>query len=278
MKLQKACEELVLQLMPLWPAHPEQSYYDEWLGMCHEHPTDNWFEIATNSLNHTTYYLHVKSALLRVHVKRLDNYKLHMRAKHVDATMDEQDWQQLHAILQRLVHLFNAYHALKTMPLKEAWLSLQTVLFSEPYLGVPPQKVPTLVRNPYRLSKTLQTTLKKAKRFAEFEWRDWDDAGVKQIQKMAPLKVLSIKLVYPTEAEFDLVTQSDDFYTAVLDWFDEQLYRHELTLIAIGPVDEFQTFGLVSNENIAALSAALKKLCIYCEMPSRYQNQLNSVF
>jgi hypothetical protein len=269
--ISKKCEALARELMLLWVANPKQPYYDEHIGECHNHPTENTFELSTNLVDSTTYYLVLESYQFLVNVKRLKNYKAH-NSPFLDATMDKQDWQDMHAILLRLVHMLKSFEVLKTLDLNAAWKVLQEALFSNSTLGLAPEKMPTIARNPDQLANTLKTTLKKTKRFADFEWRDWHYDGVEQIQKMAPLKGLSIKFAKPTEDELRAISESDEFSLAVLNWFDAQLSPHGLTLIAISPMDEYQAFGLVSNQNLTALSAALKTLCIYCESAPRYTN------
>lgn len=270
--ISKKCEALARELMLLWVANPKQPYYDEHIGECHNHPTENTFELSTNLVDSTTYYLVVESNQFLVNVKRLKNYKAH-NSPFLDATMDKQDWQDLHATLLRLVHACKSFEALEALDLNAAWKVLQGALFSNASLGLAPQRVPTITRDSYQLANALKTTLKKAKRLANFEWRDWHCDGLEQIQKMAPLKGLGIKLAQPTEAELNAISESDGFSSAVLNWFDARLSPHGLTLIAISPMDEYQAFGLVSNQNLTALSAALQTLCIYCELAPRYTNE-----
>jgi hypothetical protein len=263
-KMQKDCCEIALKLMQLWPVE-SSIYYDEVLGETHERVHDG-FEISTDYLDYTTYFVSQKNGQIEVGVKRLDNYKRHEKAKFSDSAMADDDWLDLHEILTRLVQNFEALIALEKVDLKTEWLALQNALFAE----AAPAKLPNLQKNPHQLAQTLCATLKKHKRLVQFEWKNWDEQGVMATNKLAALQTNGLKIAYPDAQTCEAVMNSDDFSQAVLSWFDAQLSPHNMTLIAISPIDEDQIFGVVPTSTIAQLQAGLQTLCIHYRMSDHY--------
>ena len=264
------CDVLARKLMTLWSAQPPVPCWDEVLGELHEHPDAQHFEIATALLDSTTFYLDLSSGALRVNVKRLDNYKLHLKAKFIESTMDGQDWLDLRDTLARLVRDFRGLAALQTLDLEASWEALIDALFAPPELGTRPARRPALKRNAHQLALGLQETLERSGRSASFEWRAWSDYGLRALQDLPALQALGIVLAPPSESERQFVVElSDDFRQAVLDWFGARLAPHGLGLIALSPIDEDQAFALVRIDGFDAVRAALGTLCIHFEESTR---------
>ena len=262
--LQQECDALAKELMTLWSGESGAPYWDEVLGECHEHPTPHTFEVATDYLDHTQFCLDLQSGSLQLKVMRLDDYKLHLKAKFLEDDVIPRDWEDLAQTLRRLVADFRSFHALQALDLKQAWGELMSALFAEPCLGQPPARKPSLTKNAHKLALAVQRVLEKSERLAEFEWRNWSDYGLGEVSKTAPLRALGLDLHEPTEQEQRaVIDDSEDFRAAVLGWYDQRLAPHGLTLIAISPIDELQAFGVVGTRNLDALRQALATLCIY---------------
>ena len=262
--LQQECDALAKELMTLWSGESRAPYWDEVLGECHEHPTPHTFEISTDYLDHTQFYLDLQSGSLQLKVMRLDNYKLHLKAKFLEDDIIPRDWEDLAQTLRRLVGDFRSFHALQALDLKQAWGELMSALFAEPCLGKPPVRMPSLIRNAHKLGLALQGVLEKSGRLPEFEWRNWFDYGFEEVRKTAPVRALGLDLQAPTDEERRaVIDDSEDFRAAVLGWYDQRLAPHGLTLIAISPIDELQAFGVVGTRNLEGLRQALANLCIY---------------
>ncbi len=261
-EIEKDCARLARELTTLWPAGEHSTYWDEATSSTHEHREAGRFEISPGYLDHSTFYVDARSGAFRVDVKRLDNYKLHERARLIDATMDSDDWVELQRILSRMVQQFRALETFKTLDLESAWRKLMEALFYGPHLGDSPEDAPAIKRSPAAVASAVQAVLEETGRLASFEWRLWDDDGVVAIGELAPLQALEAKIPYPSEEDAEAVRESDNFYDAVLGWFDAQLAQYGLTLIALSPLDEHQSFALVSAENLGDLQAAMQTLCI----------------
>lgn len=249
-------------LMTMWP-RSASCYYDEVDGSFHYHHLDGLLEISAAWLDETTYYLKFVDESLSIKVKRLDNYKLHLKAKFVDAEMDDDDWAMLGSILARLAHTARCREKLGKIALKPAWDSLFAALFPDHSWGQRPTRCPCLKTDPFALAAALRTVLKKAGRLGEWEWKEWSDAGVATLNKLPALRQRQIRIPYPSAAEQAAVLDSADFAAALLGWFDSQLSPAGLTLIAISPIDELQGFALVPAATGAALNEAMETLCIH---------------
>lgn len=256
------CAGLARALLTLWPAGEHSIYWDEATSSTHEHREAGRFEFSPGYLDHTTFYVDVRSGAFQVAVKRLDNYKLHERARFIDSTMDNDDWVELQTILSRMLKQFRALKAFETLDLETAWRKLMEALFYGPHLGEPPENMPALKRSPAAVASAVQAVLEEAGRLASFEWRMWDDEGVVAMRAFAPLQALEATLPYPAEDEAEEVRESDHFYYSVLGWFDAQLAQYGLTVVALSPLDEYQNFALVSVENLGELQSAMQTLCI----------------
>lgn len=248
-------------LMTLWP-RSASCYYDEVDGSFHYHHPDGLLEISAGWLDSTTYYLKFVNENLSIKVKRLDNYKLHLKAKFVDAEMDDEDWAMLGGMLARLAHTARSHEKLGKIDLKPVWDSLFAALFPDDSWGRRPTRY-CLKTDSYALAAALRTVLKKAGRLGEWEWKEWSDAGVATLNKLPALRQRRIRIPYPGAAEQAAVLDSDDFAGATLGWFDSQLSPAGLTLVAISPIDELQGFALVPAATEKALNEALETLCIH---------------
>jgi hypothetical protein len=268
--LQEGCLEYAQYLMQIWPKkEDDSSLFDETIDACHSHHLNGELEIATNFADYTSYHISIVDGSLQVIMRQLDNYKLHDRAKIIEVKMDDGDWQDLHDTLSRLNHEYQSMAALENLDLKPIWNSLLDALFIAPHFGESPTRAPKLEPNPTSLAHALTTTLKKAKRLAEWEWKELEQ-GVMAVQQMAPVKTLKLTLTYPSEAEKNAIFESDDFSADILSWFDAQLSPHGMTLIAITPIDESQNFALVPISRIAQLINALNSLCIHHLVSPQY--------
>jgi hypothetical protein len=248
-------------LITLWP-RSASCYYDEVDDCFHYHHPDGLLEISTAWLDNTIYYLRFVDECLRIEVRRLDNYKRHLTAKFVDAEMDEDDWAMLGGILARLVQTARSREQLGKIALEPVWDSLLAALFPADDWGRRPTRCPCRKTDSYAQAAALRAVREKAHRYVAWEWKEWHDAGVASLNKLAFLRQRQIRISYPAAAELAAVFDSADFTAAVLDWFERKLSPAGLSLIAISPFDEMQGFALVPSPTLGALTAALSSLCI----------------
>lgn len=253
--------EDALYLMSNWAE--DVSYFDETDGITHCYLSTGVLEINTNNADYTTYYLSKIDQHIAVEIKRLDNYKLHDRAQFIISTMDSDDYSELKEILARLADETRSLEALSDVPLEIHWELLLDALFIKPCFGERPSRLPSLKPNAHLLAKSVESTLKKTKRLSQWEWKEWAESGVSELNKLAPLRELGFKIKYPSQEEVEVISASDDFSSDILTWFDTQLSVHDMTLLAISPIDEFQRFGLVPTSSTELLKVTLSKLCIH---------------
>jgi hypothetical protein len=257
-------EQRLLDALSLFQKWTETSsvYYDDELGVTHERTDDALF-LSTDFADNTTYCVSMYEGVAEVTVKRTDNYKLpHEHQKYGDGEMEDQDWSYLQTLLARLLTEFTGLEALQDTDVKPLWAELQASLHACPFPAASNQRLPSLRKNPSHLAHLLCGNLKKSKRLAEWEWKEWADSGVSAINKLGASKILGIKLSYPDVATRERIRQSDDFSNEVLAWFDDQLSPYLVTLIALSPIDEHQRFGLVPVASLSALEHILGRLCI----------------
>lgn len=254
-------------LMTLWP-RSAACYYDEVDDCFHYHHPDGLLEIATAWLDNTIYYLRFVNECLHIEVRRLDNYKRHLTAKFVDAEMDDEDWAMLGGMLARLVQTARSREQLGKIALEPLWERLLAALFPSADWGRRPTRCPCRKTDSYAQAAALRAVLEKAQRYAAWEWKEWHEAGVASLNRLAPLRQRPIRIPCPTAAEQAAVFDSDDFAAAVLDWFERKLSPAGMSLIAISPFDEMQGFALLPSSTLGGLTEALASLCIEYRLPA----------
>ena len=258
-------------LRQAWP-RSGQSVFDQVDETLHTHEIDGTLELSTPYLDKTRYSLSGEGRALCVSVQRLDNYKLHLRAKYVQVVMDDDDWSDLRQLLNRLVHEHRSYQRLAGLKsLRPLWASLIEALYPSGSFGERPRRFPALSANPSVLAIALHAILKRSKRRMEWEWKLWSDEGIVALNKLLPVREAGFKVDYPDSATRARICDSDAFRDDVLAWFDDQLAPHGMTLVAIATIDEYQGFGLVPTATILEIQKLLNTLCIHHLPAPRYR-------
>ncbi len=259
MQLTESIKNDVLYLLGECPE--KGTYYDEREDLTH-HIDHGIIEVSTHYSDYRTYFVSMPNGEVCVRKTELDNYKLHERAKVIEGTMDDDDYELLASLVGSIASEMRSIAALVDLDMKEAARKLVDVLFANIALGPRPERTLVLKRNSSEIAKTVNAMLKKARRQAEFEWKEWPEIGVHLVNRLAPLKALDVTLTLPDEAMQEQVCNDGDFSEAVLNWFWTQLSPHGLMLIAITPIDELQRFSLVDIASFNDLRDILTQLTL----------------
>jgi len=250
----------------------ETIFYDEDDDTTNTYNDGN-LEIGTDFLDYTTYELRLDDNVLIIKKTRLDNYKNHDKAKVIEEAMDEDACADLLERIQKLAVQLKGQDDLKDIDLKPVWENIMSAIFADPRLGKKPTRTPVLQKKSDALATTLQATLKNAKIMCEWEWKEWSQIGVDTIRNLVPLQSLGLQIPFPSKEEIKQVAHADEYDLAILNWFDGHLSQQDLTLMAISPLDEMQSFVLVGTTRIGDLQTHLKLLCIPFKMATKYNGK-----
>jgi hypothetical protein len=244
------------------------SYIDSKETVVHEIFVDKVL-LSTNFLDYASYELSFNAGELHIKKHRLDNYKLHDKAKLIADEMDEDDeeelmlrWTNMMAelkLLEKLQGLSNARD-----PLVQLYLDI----FDEDMAEEQISRLPEIVSpNVMKIWDELSLALENTGNIVEFEWQEFSTTGISALNQLAPLQTAGIELKSPTPAAYKEITAAEDFAKEMLDFVNDQLDEHELKVVAIGPVlDEYQAFTCLSVQDFRLANAVLKleELCLVC--------------
>jgi len=250
----------------------ETTFYDEDDDTTNTY-NDGILEIGTDFLDYTTYELRLNGDELTIKKTRLDNYKNHDKAKVIEEPMDEDATADLLERIQKMAGQLKGQDGLKNIDLKSAWGNLMSAIFANPHLGKKPARTPVLQKDSYALATSLQATLKNAKIMCEWEWKEWSQIGVDTIRNLNSIQSLKLQIPFPSKEEIKKVAHADEYDLAILNWFDVHLSQLDLTLMAISPLDEMQSFALVGTTRIKDLQTNLNLLCIPFKMATKYNEK-----
>lgn len=225
-----------------------QAYFDAEESITHDMYPDR-IVFYTNFLDHRTYEAYVVEEELQVKKTRLDNYHLHLKATVIEDSMDEEDWEELDQLWGRMAK------DLISAPKVDVHSALQDLffyLFPETDILVPEKKNPDLQWIWEQVSSALEAT----NRSASFEWKEWIEIGVMEVNNLAPVKELNIEIPYPDKKQIKEVTHAADWERAILQYFNAHLDAHDLKLLAVGThFDEYQTFACLSMGDLSLVNA-----------------------
>ena len=227
---------------------------------------DGVIEVSTMYSDYTTYHVGMQADALVVEKKYAE------RGQTVSGPMSDEDYQELATQLACFASSIRTEKALQGVDMKAMAHSVLDALFSDPALGARPARAPSLQKNSFQIAHAINGVLKKARRQAEFEWKDWADDGVRAVNRIGVLKDLGIKLVAPAASERSHAAGAD-FSAGILGWFHDQLTPHGMTMIALAPLDEMQKFSLVSIRGFNSLRELLKQLNVRCEAAPQLSEQ-----
>jgi len=231
-------------------------YFDVEESLAHEIFPDR-IVFQTNYLDYCSYEVDIAEGAPRVRKTRLDNYRLGEKAQVIDDAMDEEDWEELGSLWQRLSQDLDTQGQAQADP-ADTLVDLFYCLFDEAQAEVLAQDLPapTTQRGWGWAWTQLKSALAGADRLAEFEWKEWPSCGVDAVNALAPLRQLGIEITAPDRATIDAVNHADDWERTLLQYFNAQLDAHDLKLLAIGThFDEHQSFACLPMNGLGLANA-----------------------
>jgi len=240
------------------------SYFDAEESLVHELFPDRIL-FQTNYMDSRSYEVDIADTELRVRKTRLDNYHRGHKAQVIDDAMDEEDWEELCGLWQRLSRDLDMQGQQPQLDVVDTLAELFYYLFDEEHAEMLIQRLPAPTQEWDWAWRQIESALTEANLLAEFEWKDWSSYGVGAVNALAPLQQLGIKISVPYSQAIDTVNRSDDWERALLHYFNAQLDAHDLKLLAIGThFDEHQSFACLpmNGLNLANALEVMGKLGI----------------
>ncbi|WP_260963143.1 DUF6630 family protein [Pseudomonas citri] len=229
-------------------------YFDAQESLTHEvFPERIVFQ--TNYLDYRSYDVHLADGRVRVLMTRLDDYERGDKAQVIEDDMDEEDWEELGSLWERLSRDLDTEQG-PPLAVADTLADLFYYLFDETHADTLAQNIPAPTGQWDWAWTQLQSALAEANRLAEFEWKEWPTQGVGAVNALAPLRRLGIEIATPDAKAVDAVNRADHWERALLQYFNAQLDAHDLKLLAIGThFDEYQTFACLSMNGLALANA-----------------------
>lgn len=231
------------------------AYFDAEESLVHEVFPDR-IVFQTNYLDYRSYEVDLAEGGVRVRKTRLDNYQRGDKAQVIDDDMDEEDWQELDDLWQRLSQDLDTEGQGPQLDVADTLADLFHCLFDEAQAEALTQNLPTPTGQWDWAWTRVESALAGANRLAEFEWKEWSSYGVDAVNALAPLRQLGIEISPPDRATVDAVNGANDWERALLQYFNAQLEAHDLKLLAIGThFDEYQAFACLPMEGLGLVNA-----------------------
>lgn len=221
----------------------------------------NRIVLNTNFRDERSYETYMEDDVL--HVKKL---MYNTRKKELFETiMDEDDWEELDELWSRMEYELVTGSRLNEMDVRAELLELFSLILTEREAEIFSKKLPTK-KNPDLkwVWKQIASALAQVKRSVSFEWKEWGEIGIMEVNNLAVVRELDISLPYPGEEQIQEVAHDSDWESAILRYFN-RLNASDLKLIAIGKhFDEYQMFAClpIRELNLANAFEILKKLGI----------------
>ncbi|UZE21777.1 hypothetical protein LOY67_17175 [Pseudomonas sp. B21-056] len=208
----------------------------------------------TNYLDYRSYEVDLADGAIRVLKTRLDNYQRGDKAKVIEDDMDEEDWEELGNLWQRLSRDLDTQGP--QLDLADTLADLFDCLFDEEHAQALIQGIPAPTAQWDWAWTQVESALAQANQLAGFEWKEWPSCGVAAVNALAPLRQLNIEIATPDRNTVEAINGADDWERALLQYFNAQLDAHDLKLLAVGThFDEHQTFACLPMNGLGLVNA-----------------------
>jgi hypothetical protein len=216
--------------------------------------------LNTNFRDDRSYQASIEGDVL--YVKKL---LYHVRKKEFfEGTMDEDDWEELDVLWRRMEYELVTGPKFSEMDVRAELLHLFSLILTEKEAEIWSKKLPTKKKPDLKwVWKQITSALAQANRSVSFEWQEWAEIGIMEVNKLGAVQELSSSLPYPDEQQIEDVTHDADWDAAILRYFNGHLNASGLKLIAIGThFDEYQMFACLPVRDLNLVNAfeILKKL------------------
>ena len=235
--------------------HEGAAYFDVEEDLAHEVFPDRIL-FQTNFLDYRSYDVDLAEGQIRVRKTRLDNYQRGDKAKVIDDEMNEEDWEELGGLWQRLSHDLDSQGPGPQLDLADTLADLFDCLFDEARAEALTRNIPAPGTQWDWAWTQVEAALAETNQLAEFEWKEWPSCGVDAVNALAPLRQRGIEIATPDGQAIDAVNRASDWERALLQYFNAQLEAHDLKLLAIGThFDELQTFACLPMQGLGLVNA-----------------------
>lgn len=229
-------------------------YFDAEESLTHEVFPDR-IVFQTNYLDYRSYDVDLAEGRVRVLKTRLDDYQRGEKAQVIEDDMDEEDWQELGSLWERLSRDLDTEQG-PPLDVADTLADLFYYLFDEAHADALAQDIPAPTGQWDWAWTQLQSALDGVNRLTEFEWKEWSTYGVDAVNALAPLRQSAIEIAPPDAKAIDAVNRADHWERALLQYFNAQLDAHDLKLLAIGThFDERQIFACLNMNGLALANA-----------------------
>lgn len=230
-------------------------YFDTEESLTHELFPD-CIVFQTNYLDSRSYEVSFADTELSVRKTRLDNYQRGHKAQVIDDAMDDEDWEELGNLWQRLSRDLDPHGQQAQPDLSNSLAELFYYLCDEAHAETLVQNLPAPTQQWDWAWSQIESALTEAKLLTEFEWKDWSSYGVHAVNSLAPLRQRGIEITAPDSKTIATVNNAGNWERALLQYFNAQLEAYDLKLLAIGThFDERQSFACLRMNGLNLANA-----------------------
>ena len=232
------------------------AYFDAEESIVHDVFPDR-IAFQTNFMDNRSYEVSVVGGEVCVRMTRLDNYRRGHKARLIDDDMDEDDWEELAILWQRLSQDLDPQLKIPPLDIADALADLFGCLFDEDRAQTLIENIPADVAQQWDSAWThVASVLTAAGLLAHFEWKAWAGIGIGAVNALAPLQQAGIEIPVPDASTVDAVNRADDWARALLQYFNAYLDAHDLKLLALGThFDEYQAFACLPMNGLGLANA-----------------------
>lgn len=218
----------------------------------------------TNYVDETSYETYFEGEVLCIKKTKLDDYELHEDAEVIADELDEDDLEELEELWNRMEQDLITAANLHQLNIRSELTALYSTIFTDTEAVLLSKKLPQeIAPQVEQIWEHLDFALNEVNRSVSFEWKEWSEVGVMELNDLALLEQLKVKLPYPNQKEIEALSNEDNWEEAILQYFNHHLKGYDMKLIAIGThFDEYQTFACltVSEDKFSHALEIIKKL------------------
>lgn len=232
-----------------------ETYFDGDESLLHKVFSDR-IVFSTNFRDYRSYEMYIKEET--VFIKRMKEGG--RKTIPTEYAMDEDDIEEIESLWGRMEHEQLIQPRLNQLDVHSELLDLFSLMLSGTEAEVISKKLPSKKKPDLNwIWKKIELVLSQANRLTSFEWKEWAEIGIMEVNDLSTVQQLNIVIPYPDQQKTEEITNAPDWEGAILQYFNTYLDPFELKLLAIGTYfDEYQTFACLPMQDFKLLNAIEK--------------------
>ncbi|SHF86144.1 hypothetical protein [Pedobacter caeni] len=232
-----------------------ETYFDEDESLVHKIYSDR-IVFSTNFMDYRSYEIYLKEET--VCIKRMKEGD--RKPIPTEYAIDGDDIEEIESLWRRMEREQIIQPRLSDLDVHTELSDLFSYMLTETDAEIISKKLPSKKKPDLNwIWKQIELALSQTNRLTSFEWKEWAEIGIVEVNGLASIQQLNVEIPYPSQQEVEDITNAPDWEGAILQYFNTYLTPFELKLLAIGTYfDEYQTFACLQMQNLKLLNAIEK--------------------